>query len=66
MSNLPEKTIVSNGCHDCVFANETHGYIYWCYIDRNLSIGDNVLSNTRNNECPLLTQSIKVVKNENN
>ena len=59
MSELPEKVIVSNGCHDCIFSNQ----VRWCVllmIDV-LSYAEN---ETRLQECPLNTHSIKVVKDQ--
>jgi len=64
MSELPEKVIVSSGCHKCPFSHETNGYLYYCYLDKDLPIKDNVDADTRHAECPLLTHTIKVVKNE--
>lgn len=60
MSELPEKVIMSSGCHDCPFNNDKD----WCALDSDIDIDGNVITKTRNHECPLLTHTIRVVKND--
>lgn len=61
-TELPEKTIVSNGCHDCPLLLYRD---YTCLITKT-DVLPCVLDVTRHSQCPLLTHTIKVVKNENN
>lgn len=64
MSELPEKVIVSNGCHKCPFGIVNTYFQVWCtrlghYTDESLKQMEG-----RHPQCPLLTHSIKVVKND--
>jgi hypothetical protein len=54
------KVIVSNGCGDCVFQNDG----YMCNLDTNLKIEDSCFNKTRNSQCPLITNDIKVAEDE--
>jgi len=60
MSNSVE-TIVSNGCGDCPFINDG----WRCNLNHTV-IEDFCYDNKRHPECPLLTNSVKVIANENN
>lgn len=57
MSELPEKVIVSNGCHDCIFSNQ----VRWCVLLM-VDVLDYAEEDKRHPQCPLNTHSIKVVK----
>jgi len=59
MTELLEKVIVSNGCHDCPFSNE----VRWC-VDLMKDVLDFAEEDLRHPRCPLLTHTIKVVKND--
>ena len=59
-TDLPEKVIVSNGCHDCVLL-EYRDCV--CSITK-VDVLPFILDATRNPDCSLLTHTIKVVKND--
>ena len=59
-TDLPEKIIVSKGCHYCLFGNDG----FYCRLNVDVYIEQNIEHESRNHECPLLTHTIKVVKGE--
>lgn len=62
MSELSEKVIRSNGCHDCIFlffSNESEDES--CKLNEKLFCSPFAIANERHNKCPLHKQSVKVV-----
>lgn len=63
MSELPEKIIVSNGCHDCPFEGKRPS-TWVCLLSDDIEIDQCGLNRQRHHECPLLPYAIKVIKND--
>jgi hypothetical protein len=65
MSNdkLPERIIVSNGCHDCpLFFYREDDDTESCKADESLLCSEAAIEEFQHPQCPLLTHTIKVVK----
>jgi len=61
----PEKTIVSNGCHDCLlFFYSLDTADGFCKLNNELYCTYPAIEKYRHCECPLLTHSIRVIKND--
>jgi len=60
---LPEKVIVSAGCHCCILQSKNDkGFEYCIIIDEWVQL--HIDDESRHPQCPLLTHTIKVVKND--
>jgi len=62
MDSLPEKVLVSNGCHDCPFEGKRKEK-WACVMLDDIRIDIYAHNSERHPECPLNTNIIQVVKN---
>jgi len=67
MTELPEKVLISNGCHDCPFVPIHYHSDRFCTLKTEGKLPINIEkyweNGERHPECPLNTSIIKVVKN---
>jgi len=63
MTELPEKVLVSNGCHDCPFEGKREE-TWACVMLDDIRIGIYAHNRGRHPDCPLNVNTIKVVKND--